>query len=78
MSVVTFQNVEAYFAMAASFTGGEAPVPMIVLWPKLGTPPSVTMNKKAGPGEYSAEVGGPVTVIVSLLGESSETSFTDR
>ena len=77
MSVVTFQNVGTYFAMAPSSTGGEAPVPIIVLCPKLGTP-SATTNKKAGPGEYIAEVGGPVTVIVSLLEESSETSFTDR
>ena len=37
-----YNKDETHFARAAASTGGIAPVPIIVLCPKLGTPASVT------------------------------------
>jgi hypothetical protein len=50
MDQITVRPERTHFAMAALSTGGEAPVPTSVLWPKLGAPVSVTTYKYAGPG----------------------------
>ncbi len=65
-----------YLSIAPWSTGGDAPVPIISLWPALGTPPSVTMNKKPGPGENSCPSRGAVTCSVFLLRESVDRSWT--
>ena len=47
----------AHFAIASWSTGGEAPVPIMVLCPKL-TLTSVTTKRYAGPGGYIILFGG--------------------